>query len=99
MFPCCVPSPLHHVLDVKCTRNASAPAAAPDHDKYLHSAVTTADMVWIPQGRQAITFADRPIAPMYDDIVIAKMRPGQQIEAELHVEKVQSEDTAQRHVS
>ena len=44
---------------------------------------------WVPQGSQSTRFSapDSQPRPSYDDIVIAKLRPGQSIEAELHVEK------------
>jgi hypothetical protein len=34
-------------------------------------------MKWIPQGDQRTAFADKPPAPVHDDIIIAKLRPGQ----------------------
>ena len=75
-------------LDVACTRNANATDTATPDEKYSHSLVTTADLVWQPQGRQASVFTPpNSIRPYYDDIVLAKLRPGQSIEAELHVEK------------
>ena len=75
-------------LDVQCTRTANATDTATAEEKYAHSLVTTADLVWHPQGRQVVQFAGAErVRPYYDDIVIAKMRPGQSIEAELHVEK------------
>ena len=75
-------------LDVHCTRVASATDTATAEEKYAHSLVTSADLQWHPQGRQASVYTGRDaVRPYYDDIVIAKMRPGQSIEAELHVEK------------
>ena len=32
---------------------------------------------WIPQGDQQSRFKDAPIKPVHDDILIAKLRPGQ----------------------
>jgi len=42
---------------------------------------------WIPQGPQRKIFKSNPVAPIHDDILIARLRPGQEIEAELFVEK------------
>ena len=75
-------------LDVACTRVPNTTDTATAEEKFSHSLVTTADLVWQPQGRQAAVYKGaEAIRPYYDDIVIAKMRPGQSIEAELHVEK------------
>lgn len=42
---------------------------------------------WVPQGQQKELFAEAPIRPVHDDILIAKLRPGQIIEAELRCVK------------
>ena len=34
-------------------------------------------MKWIPQGEQASKFTEKDVGPIHDDILIAKMRPGQ----------------------
>jgi len=83
------------VLDVKCTRKIDPKTGRPagedkaDADKYDNHLITSSHLKWIPQGRQAQRFADpaRRPRPYYDDIILAKLRPGQSIEAELHVEK------------
>ena len=45
--------------------------------------VYSKDLVWIPQGDQEKHFPNG-IRPVHDDILIAKMRPGQEIELECH---------------
>lgn len=58
-----------------------------EEDKYVNYRVTSKDLVWVPQGNQAEKFAEDPIRPVYDDILIARLRPGQEIELEAHCEK------------
>lgn len=42
---------------------------------------------WVPFGKQKETFKDDPPRPVFNDILIAKLRPGQQISVECYVEK------------
>lgn len=49
--------------------------------------VFSGDLVWEPKGDQSERFADDPIRPVHDDILIAKLRPGQEIDMELHCTK------------
>lgn len=39
--------------------------------------VYSRDLIWNPVGDQAEKFTDDPPRPVYDDILIAKLRPGQ----------------------
>ncbi len=54
---------------------------------FNHSNVYSGDLVWIPIGNQAARFKSNPPRPLLDDILIAKLRPGQEIEMELICEK------------
>ena len=49
--------------------------------------MTSADLEWIAQGDQDERFADDPIRPVHNDILIARLRPGQEIELEAWCEK------------
>jgi len=69
-------------LKVKCSDNPGAPPSADEKVKYKNAIIYSKDLVWVPQADQAKKFGDNPPKPLYDDIVIAKLRPGQEIELE-----------------
>lgn len=75
------------VLDVTCTENPNAKPTDPVHVRYNNAIVYSNQLQWVPQGDQAKRFASAPIKPVYDDIPILKLRPGQSVQAELHVIK------------
>ena len=73
-------------LNVECTKN---PTAAPDETDprklYHHAHVYAKDITFTPVGRQDKVFAnDGEIRPVNPDILVAKLRPGQQIMLEMH---------------
>lgn len=77
-------------LKVACTRNKAAPAGTTEDAKLYHdSHVTSGHLQWVPQGEQEElpAFRLKPPAPTNPDIVLAKLRPGQEIDAELHAIK------------
>lgn len=82
-------------LHVKCTRKDTPEAQnrendiLPENDEALfnHASVYASDMKWVPIGNQAEKFKNTPIRPVYEDILLSKMRPGQEIEMELKCEK------------
>ncbi|XP_064402889.1 DNA-directed RNA polymerases I and III subunit RPAC1-like [Halichondria panicea] len=80
-----VPSPDQIVefnLKVKCKRNPKAPKDSEDpNELYINSKVLSADMKWVPLGDQASRLED--VRPVLDDIVIAKLRPGQEVDVRL----------------
>ena len=88
---------LRFKLDVKCTKknpDEKVPMMLKDvkeEEQYLnHPNVYSGDLEWIPIGDQEKKFEEMGIArpkPLLDDILIAKLRPGQEIEMELICEK------------
>ena len=77
-------------LNVACTKKANVPAGTTDPEKlYANSTVTAGHLEWVPQGEQEDlqAFKKKPPAPTNPNIVIAKLRPGQEMEMELHAVK------------
>lgn len=85
---------LRFKLHVQCTKKdpkAPVPLNINDVNEeeriFNHSNVYSGDLEWIPIGDQEQRFAKNPPRPLHDDILIAKLRPGQEIEMELICEK------------
>jgi len=53
----------------------------------INSQVLSSQLQWIPQGEQAERFRDAPIRPVNEDILLAKLKPGQEIELEAWCER------------
>ena len=57
-----------------------------DEDKLYNNAnVYSGDLEWVPMGDQRTRLGE--IRPLLDDILIAKLRPGQEIEMDLFCQK------------
>jgi len=75
-------------LKVKCTMNPEAPKDCVNPEiMYLNNKVTTKDIKWIPIGDQEEQFGVDGIRPVFDDILIAKLRPGHEIDLRMHCVK------------
>eukprot|EP00050_Salpingoeca_kvevrii_P010926 m.11467 g.11467 ORF g.11467 m.11467 type:complete len:372 (-) comp3158_c0_seq1:2372-3487(-) len=73
-------------LQVECTKNPNCPAnATAPSDLYINSSVYSGDLRWSPQGSQQENYGD--IRPVHEDILIAKLRPGQKLDITLHAVK------------
>ena len=82
-------------LDVRCERNESAsPNELDPAKKYIRSNIYARDIEFRPQGQQHKRFANGPIAPVNPDILIAKLRPGQEIELTMHAHLGKGSDHA-----
>ncbi|KAJ2337648.1 DNA-directed RNA polymerase core subunit rpc40 [Coemansia sp. RSA 2681] len=82
-------------LDVECHKNPNAARDETDPSKmYIGSSVYSSQLVWDPKGDQETRFAEKPIKPIHDDILITKLRPGQVICCELHCAKGVGKDHA-----
>lgn len=72
-------------LSVRCERNKDAPKDSEDpKELYINGDVTSGMIKWKPMGSQEQNLADFKIGPVQDDILIAKLRPGQEIHLEMH---------------
>jgi DNA-directed RNA polymerase I and III subunit RPAC1 len=68
-------------LDVVCSKNPNED----DVNPYINSNVYSRDLKWNPIGDQKKILGD--VRPVHNDILIAKLRPGQAIHLECYVEK------------
>ncbi|KAK6023682.1 RNA polymerase Rpb3/Rpb11 dimerization domain protein, partial [Ostertagia ostertagi] len=83
------PDPTRNVvfnINVTCTRNRNAPTTATEpHQLYHQSSIYSKRRLSGFHVEQQ--FADDPPRIVHDDILVAKLRPGQQIEANCHAVK------------
>lgn len=49
--------------------------------------VYSGDIKWLPVGNQADVFADAKIGPVHGDILLAQLRPGQELDIVMHCVK------------
>lgn len=71
-------------LKVKCEWKPNPPDEGEPEEKYNHSNVYASDLTFTPQGRQTDWFGDQPPQPVNPKILLAKLRPGQEIEIQMH---------------
>ncbi|KAK9894802.1 hypothetical protein P389DRAFT_153560 [Cystobasidium minutum MCA 4210] len=82
-------------LVVKCERDRSARPNERDINKLYHNThVYSSAFSWQAKGIQEETFGNLPPKPVFEDILLAKLRPNQEILLEMHCEKGIGKDHA-----
>ncbi|XP_019405228.1 PREDICTED: DNA-directed RNA polymerases I and III subunit RPAC1 [Crocodylus porosus] len=86
---------LQFQLKIKCSRNPRAAKESSDpNELYINHKVYSRHMTWVPLGNQADLFPDACFRPVHDDILIAQLRPGQEIDVLMHCVKGIGKDHA-----
>ncbi|XP_037751404.2 DNA-directed RNA polymerases I and III subunit RPAC1 [Chelonia mydas] len=86
---------LQFQLKIKCSRNPCAVKESSDpNELYINHKVYSKDITWVPLGNQADLFPDADLRPVHDDILIAQLRPGQEIDVLMHCVKGIGKDHA-----
>ena len=84
-------------LDVTCRAKPGRKPGRidPDYDDLIHGVVYSSDLKWAPKGQQVERYKKNPAPkPYHDDIILAKMRPGQTIHLEAHCNRGLGKDHA-----
>ncbi|CAM2111361.1 DNA-directed RNA polymerases I and III subunit RPAC1 isoform X2 [Caretta caretta] len=86
---------LQFQLKIKCSRNPCAVKESSDpNELYINHRVYSKHITWVPLGNQADLFPDADLRPVHDDILIAQLRPGQEIDVLMHCVKGIGKDHA-----
>ncbi|CAI5756409.1 unnamed protein product [Candida verbasci] len=71
-------------LNVSCSKNSNSKSSNDPKEMYKNSHVYAKDLKFEPQGIQQEKFKDSPVVPTNPDILLAKLRPGQEISLRAH---------------
>jgi len=77
-------------LQIKCKKNPRYKSSATDivgDDMYIDHKVYSRHIEWVPVHDQRNYYKASNIGPIHDDILIAKLRPGQEIDVVMHCVK------------
>ncbi|XP_014249332.1 DNA-directed RNA polymerases I and III subunit RPAC1 [Cimex lectularius] len=86
---------LHYELKVKCTKNPHCRAGHYRHeDMYINHQILSKDIKWVPYGGQSSLYKEEDMGPMYDDILLLKMRPGHELHVKMTAIKSNGRDHA-----
>lgn len=93
-FEPCDQDTLQFQLKIKCTKSASFKNSTHPDEMYDKHKVYSKDIQWVPLGSQADMYKASDIGPIHDDILIAKLRPGHEIDATMYAVKSIGRDHA-----
>lgn len=85
---------LEFKLKVKCTRRKDAKESSCFDTLYENSSIYSGQMKWAPKGNQSAIHKEADIGPVYDNILISKMRPGHEFDIRLFAIKGVGKDHA-----
>ncbi|KAL3288750.1 hypothetical protein HHI36_003185 [Cryptolaemus montrouzieri] len=86
---------LEFELKIKCTYNKdSNKNSSCAEDMYKNNNVYSKSIKWIPISNQKDKFKEKDLGPIHDDILIAKMRPGHELDLKLFAIKSTGRDHA-----
>ena len=71
-------------LKLKCNKSS---AGGSEDNEPINGKVLSSTVEWVPVGKQAEDFVSDAPAPVDSDILIARLRPGQEIDLEMHAHK------------
>ncbi|KAF8971177.1 DNA-directed RNA polymerase [Flammula alnicola] len=75
-------------VDMTCERNPKAPKGSiKPEELYINHELLASHLTWSPVGEQQDVFEGATPGPTRPNIVLAKLRPGQQVNLELHAVK------------
>uniref|UniRef100_A0A8D8S3X4 DNA-directed RNA polymerases I and III subunit RPAC1 n=2 Tax=Cacopsylla melanoneura TaxID=428564 RepID=A0A8D8S3X4_9HEMI len=92
-FEPCEQDTLQFQLKIKCTKSGNSHSSHPD-DMYDKHKVFTKDIQWVPIGGQGDMYKADDVGPIHDDILIAKLRPGHEIDVTMFAVKSIGRDHA-----
>ncbi|XP_053160164.1 DNA-directed RNA polymerases I and III subunit RPAC1 isoform X1 [Hemicordylus capensis] len=85
---------LQFQLKIKCSKNPHAGKESSDpNELFINHKVYSKHMEWVPLGSQADNL-DASFRPVHDDILLAQLRPGQEIDVLMHCVKGIGKDHA-----
>jgi DNA-directed RNA polymerase I and III subunit RPAC1 len=82
-------------IDITCERNPKAPKGSnKPEEMYINHELLSSHIRWDPVGEQEEIFAGSRPGPTNGNIVLAKLRPGQSVNMEMHAVKGVGKDHA-----
>ncbi|GJQ66005.1 hypothetical protein Trydic_g4097 [Trypoxylus dichotomus] len=85
---------LEFELKIKCTFNKELNNSSCADDLYKNNNVYSKHIKWLPKGNQLKIHKEIDVGPIHDDILIAKMRPGHELDLKLIAVKSYGRDHA-----